>query len=199
MPPPHRRQKYRRRTWLITGKISLPANTFLNLFLVGIFLEMNCSLYPIHYTESSNTSSIHRLEGHNNCSHKVESQFMSCQKRHQTQAFPATHHQSPPGQNTGFIAKCDRLAFLFGLKSALHKTPAFHKQRKRKRGHKILVSLATKRKPYWIGFLFTHKNGHFCATSVTEWGCAALTMKLDRHISDRFLPLIVENEQLRQH
>ena len=104
---------------------------------------------------------MYRLEGHKNCSHKVESQLMSRQKRHPTQALLATHHQSPPGQNTGFIAKCHRLAFLFGLKSALHKTPAFHKQRKRKRGYKILVSLATKQKPYWLEFWFTYKNGSF--------------------------------------
>jgi len=49
------------------------------------------------------------------------------------------------------------------------------------------IALAPTRKPYRIGHLFTQKNGGFDAISLTERSCAALILKLDRHISDRLM------------
>ena len=35
------------------------------------------------------------------------------------------------------------------------------------------IAFAPTRKPYWIGLLFTHKNGDFGTRPVTERSCAA--------------------------
>ena len=40
-----------------------------------------------------------------------------------------------------------------------------------------------------VGPLLTHKNGDFGMISVTRRSCAAPILKVDRHISDTFLPL----------
>ena len=45
-------------------------------------------------------------------------------------------------------------------------------------------------KSYWVGLLFSHKNGDFGAKSVKGGKLRrAVTLKLDHHISDRFVPL----------
>ena len=44
------------------------------------------------------------------------------------------------------------------------------------------IAFAPARKPYQVGFLFTHE---FRAISVTERRCAALISKVESHISDR--------------
>ena len=54
-----------------------------------------------------------------------------------------------------------------------------------------LLALAPKRKQYRMALLFTDKNGDFGAISVTERGCTAPIIKVDRHMSDRSLPLFV--------
>ena len=40
-------------------------------------------------------------------------------------------------------------------------------------------------KPYWLWFLFTHKNSDFSGISVTERSCAAPIAEVESHISDR--------------
>ena len=47
------------------------------------------------------------------------------------------------------------------------------------------MSFAPVRKPYQKGLLFIHKDGDFCAISVTERNCAATVTKVESHISDR--------------
>ena len=49
------------------------------------------------------------------------------------------------------------------------------------------IDLVLARKPYQKALLFTHENGDFGPTSVTERSCAAPKVKKDRHISERFL------------
>ena len=49
------------------------------------------------------------------------------------------------------------------------------------------IAFAPARKPYWIGLLFTQKNGDFGAISVAERNFAAPISKVESHISDRFL------------
>ena len=46
-------------------------------------------------------------------------------------------------------------------------------------------SFCTGTKPYRIGILWTHENCDFGAISVKERSCAALTSKVESHISDR--------------
>ena len=41
-------------------------------------------------------------------------------------------------------------------------------------------------KSYWVGLLFTHKNGDFGAISVTERSCAPPISKVESRISDWF-------------
>ena len=53
------------------------------------------------------------------------------------------------------------------------------------------IALTPTRKPYRIGPLFTHKNGDFGAISITERSCTATILRVDCHISDRFLPLFI--------
>ena len=45
----------------------------------------------------------------------------------------------------------------------------------------IRIVLASARKLHRIGLLFTHRNGDFSATSVTERSCAAPFWKVKRH------------------
>ena len=47
------------------------------------------------------------------------------------------------------------------------------------------IDFAPARKPYRIGHLFAHKNGHFGAISVTERSCAAPISKVESYISER--------------
>ena len=47
------------------------------------------------------------------------------------------------------------------------------------------VAFTPAQKQYWIGLLFTHKNGDLGAISVTERCCAAPVSKVESHISDR--------------
>ena len=48
------------------------------------------------------------------------------------------------------------------------------------------VAFTPAQKRYWIGLLFTNKNGDLGAISVTERCCAARISKVDSHISDRY-------------
>ena len=43
------------------------------------------------------------------------------------------------------------------------------------------IVLAPKRKPYWIGPLFSYENGDFSAISVKERSCTAPISKVERH------------------
>ena len=47
------------------------------------------------------------------------------------------------------------------------------------------IAFALARKSYWIGLLFTHKNGDFGAISATERSYAAPISKVKSYISDR--------------
>ena len=49
------------------------------------------------------------------------------------------------------------------------------------------MAFAQARKTLPESALFTLKNGDFGAISVTDRSCAASILKLERHISDRFL------------
>ena len=51
------------------------------------------------------------------------------------------------------------------------------------------IALAPARKPYWIGLLFTYKNGDFGAISVTEQSCAVRisTESGESHIRKEFI------------
>ena len=52
------------------------------------------------------------------------------------------------------------------------------------------IAFAQARKPYQIGFLFTHKIVDFDAISVTERSYAApISNSVERHMSNRFWPL----------
>ena len=46
-----------------------------------------------------------------------------------------------------------------------------------------VIALVLARIPIRIGLLLTHSNGDFGAISETEQSCAALTSKVERHIS----------------
>ena len=46
-----------------------------------------------------------------------------------------------------------------------------------------VIALVLARIPFRIGILLTHNNGDFGAISETEQSCAALTSKVERHIS----------------
>ena len=46
------------------------------------------------------------------------------------------------------------------------------------------------RKPFQIDLLFIHNNSDFGAISVTEGSCAALILKVERHILDRVCALL---------
>ena len=48
------------------------------------------------------------------------------------------------------------------------------------------IAFAPIRKLYQTWLLVTHKNGDFCAVSVTKRGCAGSILRVDRHISERF-------------
>ena len=43
------------------------------------------------------------------------------------------------------------------------------------------VAFEPAREPYWIGLLFTNKNGYFDAISATERSCAVPIPKVERH------------------
>ena len=54
------------------------------------------------------------------------------------------------------------------------------------------IALGPTQKQYrWEGLLFTHKSGIFGAISVTARRCYIV----NRHISDKFLPLLAQCEQ----
>ena len=71
------------------------------------------------------------------------------------------------------------------LKTRSGQAPIFHFQYSSEKDSIYRITFTPARKPYWIGHLFTHRNGNFGAISVTERIFTTQISKVKRHISDR--------------